>query len=112
MINVHAGGTLHQHVPAHTFTDPVGETHVVNFADGSALASMYGASREVNSLHHQSAATLGAGLMATGTAGDTGIEAIEHDSLPVLAVQWHPEMVASRPRDPLFAWLVDAASQR
>lgn len=111
IINVHAGGTLHQHVPSHTYTDPVDETHEVAFADGSTLADLYGSSRAVNSLHHQTVAHLGHSFRATGTTAGGDVEAIEHDSLPVLAVQWHPEMLPTRATDPLFSWLVGAASE-
>ena len=37
------------------------------------------------------------------------VEGFELDGRPeVLAVQWHPEMLAEQP-DPAFAWLVDEA---
>ena len=48
---------------------------------------------KVNSYHHQAIRTLGAGLHVTAVSDADGvIEAIEHDSLPVMAVQWHPEV--------------------
>lgn len=112
MINVHAGGTLHQHVPEHAFVDGPGDalTHEVQFAEGSVVAGVYGRTLLVNSLHHQAAAEIGDGLRVTGTAPDGGVEAIEHEDLPMVAVQWHPEMLPTRPTDPIFRWLVGAAS--
>ena len=45
----------------------------------------------------------------TGTAEDGVIEGYELEGRPeVLAVQWHPEMLAEQP-DPAFAWLVEQA---
>lgn len=111
LVNVCAGGTLHQHVPHHNRLDvaPHTEVHEVVFAAGSRLAAIYGERRSVNSLHHQVVDSVGGSLTVTATADDGTIEGLEHDDLPVLAVQWHPEMMASRPSDPLFQWLVDAA---
>ena len=45
----------------------------------------------VNSAHHQAVDELGKGLRAVQWADDGTVEAIRHDTLPVFAVQWHPE---------------------
>ena len=45
----------------------------------------------VASGHHQAVRALGAGLVATAVAEDGVVEAVEHESLPIIAVQWHPE---------------------
>ena len=63
----------------------------------------------VNSLHHQSIERIGEGLRVSAQAEDGGVEGIEHEALPVVAVQWHPEMLTSRDSDPLFRWLVEQA---
>lgn len=109
MINVHAGGTLHQHVPKHARYDiPANSrSHPIDILDGSALASLYGQSHEVNSLHHQTIDQVGADLRVTATDGQHTIEGLEHLHLPIVAVQWHPEMLDTRDTDPLFRWLVD-----
>lgn len=111
LVNISAGGTLEQHVPHHNRLDvmPHTEVHEVEFVAGSRLWSIYGERRSVNSLHHQVVAELGGSLSVTAVADDGTIEGIEHHELPILAVQWHPEMMASRPSDPLFEWVVDAA---
>jgi len=111
LINVASGGTLHQHVPLHAgFSQPPATLlHSIELQPDSVLGSLYGSDHQVNSLHHQTAATLGAGLRATAT--DNGsIEGIEHESLPIVAVQWHPEMLPTRAEDPIFGWLINAAS--
>ena len=113
MLNVHGGGTLHQHVPSHAHIDklPNSTAHEVVFATDSLMASMYGPSLRVNSLHHQTLDSLAEGYTATGWA-DCGvtIEAIEADDRPWLGVQWHPEMMDGGKHDPVFKWLVEAAA--
>ena len=114
LINIHAGGTLHQDVPPHARFDvgPETEAHPVEFVEGSVLHDLYGGHRQVNSLHHQTVLDLGAGLKATGTSDDGTVEGIESDDGRLLAVQWHPEMMRSRADDPVFGWLVEAATTR
>ena len=65
---------------------------------------------EVNSLHHQTIDEMADGYEATGYSDDGAIEVIESRRRPWLGVQWHPELMDSRDRDPVFDWLVQAAS--
>jgi len=113
LVNVACGGTLHQHVPSHSaFDHPVHTlTHAVATEPGSTIAGLYGEQVKVNSLHHQTVDRVGASLAVTGRAEDGTVEALEHPSLPILAVQWHPEMLPTRPQDPIFSWLVGTARQ-
>lgn len=112
IVNVHAGGTLHQHVPEHAFLDQAGsvEQHDVDFERGSILAGLYGDRRRVNSLHHQAVDRVGESLCVTARTVDGGIEGLEHETLPIVAVQWHPEMLITAATDPLFGWLVAATA--
>lgn len=114
MLNVHAGGTLHQHVPTHAgFEMPVHhELHQVALEPDSALGAMYGEQRAVNSLHHQTVDTVGADLRVTARSDDGTVEGLEHEELPMIAVQWHPEMMTSALGDPIFSWLITAATNR
>lgn len=109
--NVHGGGTLHQDVPPHARFEapPAAAVHSVEFAEGSVLAGIYGGSREVNSLHHQTVDAVAPDYVVTARAPDGGVEGLEHRSLPIVSVQWHPEMMEGRSTDPVFAWLVEAA---
>lgn len=111
MVNVHAGGTLHQDVPVHAGFDlPVTHhLHEVSMQADSALGAMYGERRAVNSLHHQTVDTLGENLRVTASSDDGTVEGLEHKSLPIIAVQWHPEMMTTAAQDPIFGWLVDAS---
>lgn len=112
LMNIHLGGSLHQHVPEHTGWDgPVDATlHRVGFAANSILHELYGGEIAVNSLHHQGIDELGDGVNAVGhTIGgpDDGlIEAIEIQDRRAIAVQWHPELLGGA--DPAVRWLVDA----
>jgi putative glutamine amidotransferase len=113
LLNVHLGGTLHQHVAAHSRYDisAASVAHDVQIVDGSTLDGLYGSTHQVNSLHHQVVDRIGDGLRVTAQADDGGIEGVELDD-SVLAVQWHPEMMPDRSTDPIFKWLVERAQNR
>lgn len=115
VINAHFGGTLVPHLApdqgeGHSFYGyPRHErTHPVTFKSGSLFARLYGPGLLVNSFHHQAVKNPGEGLLVTGLAPDGVVEAIEHESLPMLGVQWHPEML--REIEPIFAWLISSAA--
>jgi putative glutamine amidotransferase len=102
LVNVAYGGTLVQHLPEVTELDHEqldvwdAVAHRVEIAPGSRLARVMGTTElDVNSVHHQAVDRLGAGLRAVAWADDGVVEAIEHESDRVLAVQWHPEWTAS-----------------
>jgi putative glutamine amidotransferase len=111
LLNVHSGGTLHQHRPLHARydVDPSARVHPVSFDAGSCLQAILGPRVTVNSLHHQTVDRLGGGLVVTGRADDDTIEGIEIPGRPVIAVQWHPEMLSNA--DPLFSWLIEQANR-
>ena len=101
LINVAAGGTLHQHIPAlsgtiqHEQLDIGGApSHGVGLESGSALAHAFGAERvRTNSYHHQGVDKPGQGFRVVGRSADGITEAIENtEGSFVLGVQWHPEM--------------------
>lgn len=104
LLNVAAGGTLYQHIPAqvpqarrHNFhlQESAWETptHEVRVEPESQLGEMIGAARlQTNSYHHQSLKDVAPGFQATAWAPDGVVEAIEHPGKPfAVAVQWHPE---------------------
>ncbi|MEO0492216.1 MAG: gamma-glutamyl-gamma-aminobutyrate hydrolase family protein [Actinomycetota bacterium] len=111
VVNVHGGGTLEQHVPEHARydLDPATEIHTVRLASDSRLGSFYGESITVNSLHHQMIEHLADDYRATAWDDSGRVEGAEHESLPIVGVQWHPEMMRGRSTDPIFGWLIDAA---
>ena len=114
ILNVQAGGSLFQDVPPHAIRDksPATRVHTVSIKNGSVLGELYGGEVEVNSLHHQSIDTVGENFQVSAISDDGIIEGIEHKELPVIAVQWHPEMLDTRNSDPIFKWLVSQALNR
>lgn len=95
LLNVAFGGTLIQHLPCaeNHMSLPTGEdnTHRAHIEQSSFLYRIYGAECTVNSTHHQGVECPGKGLRAVMHSEDGVIEALEHESLPVWSVQWHPE---------------------
>lgn len=90
VIDVFFGGTLFRHLgTAYVHENTI---HTIVTSEGGRLRELFGKNLPVNSYHHQAIRTLGAGLhVAAVSDADGVIEAVEHDTLPVLAVQWHPE---------------------
>lgn len=117
VLNVVRGGTLVQDVAPDAgdghprFDRPRYETaHAVRLAEGTLAAALYGTELQVNSLHHQVVAEVGAGLVASGRSPDATVEALEMPGQPVLAVQWHPEALRRTAADPGLRWLVEQAA--
>ncbi|MFY4776962.1 gamma-glutamyl-gamma-aminobutyrate hydrolase family protein [Metabacillus sp. RGM 3146] len=106
LLNVALGGTLIQDIGSeikgsleHKQIKPRPEpSHKVKLLEGSRLYEILdGPDIEVNSMHHQTIGKLGEGMKAVGTAPDSISEAFEvtDPDWKVLAVQWHPEEMAS-----------------
>jgi putative glutamine amidotransferase len=91
VLNVFFGGTLVQDLSGHSQVDGVDRIHPVHAAPESLVSSLYGTDLTVNSAHHQAVDVPGAGLWVTARSGDGVAEALEHETLPVFGVQWHPE---------------------
>ena len=107
-LNVYFGGTLHDRVAGHQLA--AGDMVHPTRAEGR-MAALLGEAPWVTSNHHQAVAELGQGLTVCQRAGDGVAEAVFHDRLPVLGVQYHPERQSfSRRRPdaadcaPLFHW--------
>jgi len=101
LLNVARGGTLNQEVgPDGAHYIPADLTsfveHSVRIEDKSRIAAIFETSEiKIHSAHHQAVEHLGQGLLASATAGDGVVEAIEleGDNL-VLGVQWHQRQSA------------------
>jgi putative glutamine amidotransferase len=106
VLNVATGGTLVQDIPSAVATDlahsvsspPDADCHEITITPRSRLAGALGATADaacscrVNSRHHQSVGRLGTGLVASATAPDGVVEAIEAPAARFcVGVQWHPE---------------------
>jgi putative glutamine amidotransferase len=103
LLNVALGGSLFQdiarelpnarpHQQNHDRTQPL---HPIEVKDGTLLADCLGKGQVmVNSTHHQSVNRLGTNVVASATAPDGVIEAIEAKEYPwAVGVQWHPELL-------------------
>lgn len=89
VINVYFGGTLIQDLPGHSAATR-DRLHAVDTAAGT-FGRLWRERVIVNSAHHQAADRLGSGLRVVQWAPDGTVEALVHGSLPIWAVQWHPE---------------------
>ncbi|MBR0384939.1 MAG: gamma-glutamyl-gamma-aminobutyrate hydrolase family protein [Erysipelotrichaceae bacterium] len=104
LINVYFGGTLIQHLPnadeRHSCpVDGQDYVHDVDAVCDSYLSEIYGRHFSVNSNHHQAIDRLADGFKVQLVDGEV-IEAIQHETLPIIAVQFHPErMCFNRKRE-------------
>ena len=120
--NVALGGELHQHMlsdsdPEHPTPASRPEVrnvhrHRIRLDESCRLASIYGTTiREVNSLHHQAISRPAPGLGVVARTPGGAIEAVESTdpTWPLLAVQWHPEMLGADEESVLFEAFVEDA---
>ncbi len=123
VINVALGGSLVQDVPTcfpeselnHMDDDPERffyPCHDINIKPGSALHKIFGDRVCVNSVHHQAIKKPGNGLQVIARSEDGIVEATEHESKPILCVQWHPELMLIKNNDmlPLFKHFIQMCS--
>lgn len=101
IMNVEAGGTLHQHITddpdVHKFHQ--GHDHRVQTVKGSRVATALGGVSPdddlwVISIHHQAVDRVADGFVATAWGLDGTVEAIEAVDRWWVGVQFHPEMAA------------------
>ena len=108
LINVAAGGSLYQDLPAqypgalrHAYPTPEyardHRAHPIHVEAGTQLVAAMGTQQlEVNSRHHQAVKDLAPGFAITARAPDGVIEGIEEQDAPfVVGVQWHPESLTA-----------------
>ena len=96
LVNVAFGGTMIQNLyPKAKHATYERGYHKVKMVRGSWVYDVYGSRKKVYFYHHQGVAKLGKGIKATAWSTDhkyKHIEAIEHETLPVYGVQWHPDI--------------------
>ena len=112
LVNVYFGGSLCQDIPSewepkttikHAQLAGV-YAHTIDVEPDSRLAKVLGATKgiKVNSQHHQCVKRLAPGFRIVARAPDGVVEGIEHESLPVAALQFHPEASVSVHDDPIL----------
>ena len=116
MLNIFAGGNLHQDI--YSAFEEVPRIHTplprkrVTLEPGTRLEKIIGVGTvKVNALHHQSVDRLGRGFQVAARDEFGIVQATEHQG-PVfrVGVQWHPEFLFYRfPHRRLFGSLVEAA---
>lgn len=122
VLNVAAGGTLHEHIPdiraddIHRDEAGLWAMQDVHVKPDSLMAEVMGKTAlHTSSGHHQAVRDLGAGLRVVAEAEDGIIEALEAPAHPwLIAVQWHPEVTAAhdKSQQALFDGLVEKARGR
>lgn len=93
LINIYFGGTLTQDMPD-SIRHQISEGDVMHSSyvhEDCVLSHLYGKEFQINSNHHQAVDKLGKGLRVVQTSKDGVVEGIVHETLPIFAVQWHPE---------------------
>lgn len=117
VINVAFGGTIIQDMPnaaLHRYQNG-DQYHDTGILTDSCLHTLYGTHTIVNSAHHQCIGQLGNTLKPIQWCNkDHCIEAIIHEALPILGLQWHPErlnlpQISGQPILTLFASWMDAS---
>ena len=92
-INAVMGGTLYQDLVEQKgwvhFNAQI--RHEVYAEEGSVLYRLFGQKFRTNSTHHQAVKDLAPGFHVTARSVEGIVEAYEHDTLPILATQFHPE---------------------
>ena len=120
LINVCMGGTLYQDL-----LEQKGWVHMngairhdVYAEEGSVLYKLFGKQFKTNSTHHQAVKDLASGFHVTARSIEGIIEAYEHDTLPIIATQFHPERLTGilwddRTPDykPYFAYFVNLVKE-
>lgn len=121
LLNVALGGTLIQDLPApqkvfHTRAagSDQDRVHPIRTAENSILRRLYSEVFPVNSYHHQATDLLGQDLKVTARSEAGIVEAMEHKTLPVLCVQFHPERMTLKHASPdlgdggaIFTWFME-----
>ena len=101
VINVALGGTLYQDLPEQVgfIHFDLKLRHFVDTAEGSLMRELFGERFRVNSTHHQAVRDLAPGLRLTAESPEGIVEAFEHETLPIIGTQFHPERMSGNPND-------------
>ncbi len=94
LINISFGGTILQDMPRSRLhiAEKKDVYHDTWLEPGTLLHALYGSRALVNSAHHQCLNRLGGSLRIIQRCCEDGCpEAIVHETLPILGLQWHPE---------------------
>ncbi|MBI6871597.1 gamma-glutamyl-gamma-aminobutyrate hydrolase family protein [Clostridium aciditolerans] len=104
ILNAALGGTIYQdtskiegsYIKHQQSSRPDVASHTVEVIKETKLYDILGESALTNSFHHQAIKEVATGFKVSARAKDGVIEAIEKEEGFVIAVQWHPEMMAKK----------------
>ena len=99
-INVFLGGTLAKKFKLTDGVEHLMRKHEIVAEPGSLICELFGETFITNSRHNNRIDQLADGLKVTALSHDGVIEAVEHKSEPIYAVQWHPERMRGDLPDP------------
>lgn len=94
LINIYFGGKMCQHIPEYEVHQWVeqDQAHGSHCTPGCFLEELYGSTEfPINSAHHQAVIDPAEGFTAIQWAEDGVLEAMVHNTRPILGLQWHPE---------------------
>lgn len=98
VLNVYFKGSIIQDLENNVHHQAYQEKEVKHKArteKNNALYDLYGGDEIIiNSSHHQAVDKLGNGMRICQYSDDHVVEAIQHETLPILGVQWHPERMS------------------
>ncbi len=101
LLNVYFNGSLCQHFET-SFHEEAAHAHHASPQKDTLFTHLLSQDAWINSYHHQCVERLGNDLCAGVLATDGRMEAIYHTSLPIIGVQWHPELMAQDHIIPFF----------
>lgn len=92
VINVYFHGTLCQHFD-NTTHEEAEHLHRILPEAHTIFEQLVKPKQIVNSYHHQCVDEIGDHLVIGARSFDGRIEALQHETLPIIGVQWHPELL-------------------
>lgn len=124
ILNVALGGTMIQdigeqlHKTHSGHQEPLDKIHPIHTEPGSLIRALWDENMMVNTIHHQAVDRLGDNLRVTAWSEDGLVEALEHEKLSMVGLQWHPERISNTRRRqdtvdgaPIFSWLISEAGK-
>ncbi|MCI7796047.1 MAG: gamma-glutamyl-gamma-aminobutyrate hydrolase family protein [Lachnospiraceae bacterium] len=103
LVNAALGGKNMLNFPRkHRFEHSEGIQHEILTEPGSILDKLYGPKVLVNSFHRDCAQSAGEHVIVGARSTDGIIEEIEHETLPIFSVQFHPERMRGEAPNPTF----------
>lgn len=121
LINIYFGGKMCQHIPefeTHQWVEQ-DQSHGSHCTPGCFLEALYGTTDfPINSAHHQAVIDPAEGFTAIQWAPDGVLEAMVHNSRPIIGLQWHPERMCGKHTRldtvdglPIFRYFLELCSQ-